>query len=325
MRAYLLSLALLSVLAVSLATLLEPWFQSWAGSRTKSDNILQVALGDSRRMFARHFFTKADVYFHNGYYPTIYDNKAGFEKAHVGEAVHDAQGEEEEMEDFLGKPRDWIDRLSRNFYPARHTHLGDSGCGHSCCQRAREHNGHDENCEHKDHGAGQDHGAEEPSKPGLEREVLPWFRLSAELDPQRIETYVIASYWLRTKLGQVNEAESFLREGLQSNPGDYELLFELGRIFHENRKDMNRARNVFELALKNWREREAAKPEPNIFLYLQILNQLALLEREQQNYPRAIEYYSALKEVSPNKASIQDWIDYLKTNGPPIAAPDLPR
>ncbi len=324
MRAYPLSLALLAVVAVSLSTTLEPWFQNWAGSRTKSDNLLQVALGDSRRLFARHFFTKADVYFHNGYYPTIYDSRAGFDKAHVGEAVHGHGGEEEAVEDFLGKPKDWIDRFGRNFYPARHTHLGDSGCGHSCCQRAREHKGHDENCDHKDHKEGHDHAAEASGPSGLEREVLPWFRLSAELDPQRIETYVIASYWLRTKLKQVDEAETFLREGLRANPGDYELLFELGRIFYEHRKDISRARNILELALKNWREREGAKPEPNLFLGVQILNQLALLEREQQNYPRAIEHYLLLKEVSPHKELVQAWIDYLKTNGPPIAAPALP-
>jgi tetratricopeptide (TPR) repeat protein len=325
MRAYLLSVALLAVLGVSLATTLEPWFQNWVGSRTKSNNLLQVALGDSRRLFARHFFTKADVYFHNGYYPTIYDNRAGFDKAHVGEAVHGHGEEEEEAEDFLGKPRDWIDRFSRHFFPARHTHLGDSGCGHSCCQRARAGNGHDENCEHKAHTEGHAHETEESSKPGLEREVLPWFRLSADLDPQRIETYVIASYWLRTKLHQVDEAEAFLREGLRANPGDYELLFELGRIFHENRMDVTRARNVLELAWRNWREREGAKPEPNRFLGVQILNQLALLEREQRNYARAIEHYAALKDLSPNKELVQAWIDYLKTNGPPIAAPAWPR
>jgi len=121
MRAYLLSLALLAVVAFSLATALEPWFQNWAGNRTRSNNVLQVALGDSRRLFAKHFYLKADAYFHNGYYPTIYDSTEGFAQAHVGGAAHGQGGEAEEAEDFLGKPRDWIDRLGRNFYPAQHT------------------------------------------------------------------------------------------------------------------------------------------------------------------------------------------------------------
>ena len=181
MRAYLLSIFLLVMVAFSLATTLEPWFQSWAGSRTQSDSMIQVALGDSRRMFARHFFTKADAYFHNGYYPTIYDSKEGFDKEHIAEDMHAEHSEEECAEDFLGKPKDWIDRFGRNFYPARHTHLGDAECGHSCCERAKDGKGHDENCEHKNHEGGHHDshdGEEHAAESGLEREILPWLRLS---------------------------------------------------------------------------------------------------------------------------------------------------
>ena len=96
MRAYLLSVFLLVMVAFSLATTLDPWFQSWAGSRTQSDNVLQVALGDSRRMFARHFFTKADAYFHKGFYPTIYDRKEGDDdKAHIAESAHGEHDDED--------------------------------------------------------------------------------------------------------------------------------------------------------------------------------------------------------------------------------------
>lgn len=344
MRAYLLSLFLLTLVAFSLATTVEPWFQSWAGSRTQSQNVIQVALGDSRKMFARHFFVKADAYFHNGYYPTVYDSKEGFDNEAIKGAEH-SHDEEKCAEDFLGKPRDWIDAFSRNFYPARHTHLGDSGCGHSCCQRAKEGKGHDENCEHKDHEKGHDHAHDaehdhdhdhdhahahdddghdhgdhehgQSGSEGLEREILPWLRLSAEMDPQRIETYTVAAFWLRTKLGAVDAAEQFLREGLRANPGDPDILFGLGSIYFENRKDMERARNVLELAFIQWREREARKPEPNKLLLGQILNQLGLLEREAGNYSRAVQHYTLLKQVSPSKQAVQEWIDYLQTNQPP--------
>ena len=32
-----------------------------------------------------------------------------------------------------------------------------------------------------------------------ERELLPWLKISAELDPQRVETYTVAAYWLRPR------------------------------------------------------------------------------------------------------------------------------
>jgi tetratricopeptide (TPR) repeat protein len=316
MRAYLLSLGLLAVMAFCLSATLEPWFHTWQGSRTQSANVVQVALGDSRRLFASHFFSKADAYFHNGYYPSIYYGKESVGGTHMANGVHQ-DGEQVEAEaDFLGAPKDWLDQFSRNFYPTRHSHLGDSKCADDCCDHAKAGQGHDENCEHKDHD--EDHHAESG---GAERELLPWLRLSAELDPQRAETYVVASYWLRSKLKKLNEAEQFLRLGLQANPGDPSILLELGRIYYEDRKNVSRGRNVLELALQSWRQREAGKPEPDRFLLIQILNHLALLEREQHNSAKAIEHLTVLKQVSPNPDRIQVWIDQLRTNAPAGKAP----
>ena len=309
MRVPCLWVLLLAVAAFSFSTALEPRFQEWEGDRHVSDNILQAALGDGRKLFAKHFYTKADVYFHNGYYPTIYDANEDFKKGCVAGGAHHA--EQEEMEDFLGPAKDWIDAFSRHFFPAHHTHLGETtGYG-------PEHDGDPDPDGDHDHHHGEGKASEQATGPGA-AEILPWLRLSAELDPQRVETYVVASYWLRNKLGKLDEAEQFLREGLQANPGDYEILFELGRIYYENREDVAHARNIWELALRRWQEREGGKSDPPLFAYGSILNNLAMLEREQNNYPRAIKYYTALKEISPNPANIQLWIDYLKTNGPPI-------
>jgi tetratricopeptide (TPR) repeat protein len=161
------------------------------------------------------------------------------------------------------------------------------------------------------HGEGEHHHEREEGSAGEEREILPWLRLSANLDPERPETYIIASFWLRSRLGKVNEAEQFLREGLRSNPGQYEILLELGHIYFENRKDPNRARNLWELALTNWREKESGKPSADIFPYARLLGNLAKLEEEQQNYSKAIAYLGQLKQVSPHPAEIQKWIDDL--------------
>jgi len=49
--------------------------------------------------------------------------------------------------------------------------------------------------------------------------MLPWLKLSAELDPQRADTYVVAAYWLRERLGKVDEAENFLRRRTAPHPG----------------------------------------------------------------------------------------------------------
>jgi hypothetical protein len=62
-----------------------------------SGSILKVLLGDSRRLFANHFFVQADVSFHSGYYPTIFDRtEAPKDSRHL--TVVEGSKEDEEHE-----------------------------------------------------------------------------------------------------------------------------------------------------------------------------------------------------------------------------------
>lgn len=278
-------LCLLFVGCFGLAARVELWRQNWSGNHAQSSSFLTVLLGDSRRLFANHFFEKADVYFHSGYYPTVFDKPlhetphlAGeamgqtpphFEE-HRSDAPHQEHGEEG---NFLGQPRDWIDGFGRHFFPSRHSHL---------------------------------------EKLGEEREILPWLRLSAELDPQRVETYVVAAFWLRTRLGRVDEAERFLRDGWSANRDSYEILFELGRVFDENHQDAARARNVWELALQKWNQRESGKAQPDGLAYLQITGHLARLEERQGNLAKAVSYLEMFQRLAPHPTAVQEQIDELK-------------
>lgn len=302
MRTHLLSLGLLGCLAFSLAAWLEPWHATWKGNRNKSANLLQTALGDGRKLFAKQVYAKADAYFHNGYYPSLFENTDDAKSGRLSQTAGLSKDQHDCGDDHIGKPRDWIDAFSRYFYPSHHSHLGEAKCGHDHDHAGSE---HCEHCEHCEHG-------ESDKKSGDEREILPWLRLSAELDPENVQTYVVCSYWLRGTLHKVDEAEQFLRMGLRNNPGDYELLFELGRIYNEDRNDPTRARNVWELGLQNWRRRETGKLEPNIFLGAQLLGQLTMLEEKQGHYARALEHLTALKAISPHKEAIQRWIDEMR-------------
>src|SRR5207237_4419055 len=126
----------------------------------------------------------------------------------------------------------------------------------------------------------------------------------AELDPQRIETYTVAAYWLRN-LGKLKEAEDFLREGWRNNPDSYEILFELGRLYAENNHDLARARNVWELALRKWTAQESTKKEPDNQKLEEIVLHLARLEENAGRLPRAIELLNIARRVSPNPEALQ--------------------
>ena len=173
---------------------------------------------------------------------------------------------------FLGPPRDWIERFGRHFLITEHVHLGG----------------------------------------GREREILPWLKLSAELDPQRVDTYTVAAYWLRHELGKPAEAEQFLREGLRNNPGSYEILFELGQLYYENSHDPDRARDLWELALRRWREREEKKKDPDRQSLEEITINLARLEEKTGNLSRAIDYLQMAAKAPPNSQVLQTQVAELQ-------------
>jgi len=290
---------LLLTCAFTLATVLQQRTALWS-PRSEAGSLLKVLLGDGRSLFADFFARKADISFHSGYYPSIFDRtkapkdtrhmtaaEAHEEADHKGdehaaqsapaehpeEAGHDDhEGDaHEQAMNFLGKPRDIFEKFGRNFMITKHAHM----------------------------------------EGGDAREILPWLKIAADLDPHRIETYTVASYWLRKRLDKAKEAEQFLRDGLKENPDSFEILTELGSVYYENLKDPARARNVWELAIKKWEAQEPIAKEPDTFSLTQILVRLALLEETDGNYTKAIDHLKRVKGLSPVPEAIQKQIDEL--------------
>ncbi len=262
----------------TLATSIAPRASAWS-SHAKSNNVFGMLFGDGRRMFANEFFTMADVYFHSGYYPSIFDLRQEGTKEIVAESHgHTDSPDDELKEDFLGKPKDWIDRFGRNFRITEHTHLEHSH----------------------------------------EREILPWLRLAADMDPQMIQTYTVGAYFMCQHLDEPKEAEAFLREGLRNNPGNYQILFGLGRIYFGSYHDTDRARNVWQLALNCFMKQTPELQKENKIGFDEITVNLANLERDAGNYAAAINWFQAAQKVSPAPGALQLQIDELKAK---MAAP----
>jgi tetratricopeptide (TPR) repeat protein len=306
LRTYLLLTALL-VICIGAAARLEPQFQymrlsddrkHWIMdphtdmnvkllhlSRANGD-FFNVALGDSRRMFANSFYVKADEYYHSGYYPSIFDDNTAFQTTHMaadtGAVSSKNSGDEH---GFLGPTRNWIDAFGRHFFPDRHTHL-DTG------------------------------GADDLSGSSEVREILPWLKLSADLDPDNVQTYTVTAFWLRERMNNPAEAEAVLHEGLRNCPGSYDILFELGRLYYESYHDRARARNVWEEAARQWTKTYAhLSPEDQKDSHLvmeQITTHLAKLEEDAGNLPKAIEWLQEAQKVSETPDVIQKDIDQAK-------------
>jgi len=272
-------LILLLECCFSLAAWLEPRHAAKVNANEPTHSVLASLLGDGRKMAADYFAVQADVYFHSGYYPSIFD-EARAQEEQASDISHPEEGNEKEEKGYMGEPRDWIDRFSRHFRPSRHMHLSGNAVG----------------------------------------EMLPWLKLSAELDPQRIQTYIVTAYWLREGLGKSAEATDFIRDGLKANPHSPDLLFVLGQIYLEDRKDYARAKIILIAARKEWHKRDDSKPavskngeETKDYLLLdRILSGLVKEEEAVGNLDEAVRYLQELKPDSGDPQAVQKRIDELQ-------------
>jgi tetratricopeptide (TPR) repeat protein len=185
---------------------------------------------------------------------------------------------------FMGPPRDILESFGRNFMPSRHTHLDEGGAEGTNATDLGETAG------------------------GAVREILPWLQISAELDPNRIETYTVTAYWLRRRMGRVAEAEQFLRQGLRANPYNPALLFELGRIYAEDKKDDTRAQNIWELGVTKLDAQKTPRTDQDDFTLQQLTLYLARLEEKQGHWDQAVQWLEQEKTVSPNPPEIEKQI-----------------
>ncbi len=141
------------------------------------------------------------------------------------------------------------------------------------------------------------------------REILPWLKLSAKLDPDNVQTYTVTAYWLRIRMHKDKEAEQVLREGLRNNPQSYEILFELGRLYDESYHDAGRARNVWELAVRYWLKLPSEEQKENKLIFEQITTHLGQLEDKAGNFSQALNWYQAAQKVSLTPDDVQKLID----------------
>lgn len=280
-------LSLLGTGALCLAPILDPWSSRLDTDR--SGSVLAQLLGDGRRLFANHFFAKADAYFHRGVYPSIFDAPrtenhmaSGGDEDQPDPGHHHDHAEEAAGAGSPARPTDWIARLNDHLKPSVHDELE-----------------------------------------GLDtREILPWLKVSAELDPSNVQNFTVTAYWLRVRLNRIDEAEQFLREGLRYNPGNPEILFELGVLRLEGRKDPEGAANLLEQALRGWQTRETGKKQPDTATGAGILIRLARISEAQGRLPQAMGYLQQLRDLTPDPATIDQQIAELRGKlGTPAPAP----
>ena len=144
------------------------------------------------------------------------------------------------------------------------------------------------------------------------REILPWLKLSAEMDPKKIDTYITAAYWLRTRLNLPDEAEQFLRQGLSANPDSYEIPLELGRVYFYNKKSPEVARVLWAEALRKWRQQQRAGKNPDPNGQEEILGEIVRYDEQKGDLKQLLADLEELKAHSVGTGSLEKYIEEVK-------------
>jgi tetratricopeptide (TPR) repeat protein len=140
-----------------------------------------------------------------------------------------------------------------------------------------------------------------------EKELLPWMLYSAKLNPKNEKAYVIGGYWLAMRLKKVDEAISFLHEGIRNNPESWEIYLMLGEIYLVTLKDYQNARIYFEKAKDLAENKKADK-----FDIRSIYSFLAEAYDKTGDPEKAFNLYTRLLKYFPEDDSISKRAYYFK-------------
>jgi len=153
-----------------------------------------------------------------------------------------------------------------------------------------------------------------PRERGI-HEIMPWLRFATAVDPDNVEAFVTAAYWLAGQGGRPDVAEQVLREAQQLHPRDYRIYQERGRIYLLQRKGPEAAR-AFDAALLLWpsgldSEEDAVRSDLG-----QIIAYRAFLCEVEGNEDRALELFKRAAAMFPDNKALRRRVSALEQGEP---------
>jgi len=140
-----------------------------------------------------------------------------------------------------------------------------------------------------------------------EKEVVPWLYYSVKLNPHNIEAYVIGAYWVGSRLGKVDEALKFLREGMKYNPNAWQIYSEMGNLYFTEKQDYPQSIRFYSKAELLMNEENCDK-----FDMSHVLTFLGASYEKTGRADKAIEYYRKDLRLFPTHEGLIKRINNLE-------------
>jgi tetratricopeptide (TPR) repeat protein len=152
------------------------------------------------------------------------------------------------------------------------------------------------------------------------REIMPWLDLTTRIDPQNLDGYLVAAFWLAGEAKRPDLALEVLNRAQQNIPFSYDVQLERGRLYLRT-GDRAMALQAFDAALRFW-ERAADSEDPNHLLdKAEALLYRALLREEAGNIADAAADLRDMLAVAPDRTAFRPRLAHLEKGEPaePVA------
>jgi tetratricopeptide (TPR) repeat protein len=154
------------------------------------------------------------------------------------------------------------------------------------------------------------------------KEIMPWLWLSAEANPDEVETWLIAAFWLASEVAQPDLAEKVLLSSQQVVGANYKIKLELGRLcLKQNR--IKEAERYFDAGLALWpgkynpEDPETKNDKAKLLVYR------AFLYEHSGKPAQAINVLNQALAIFPEREHLRKWIKELETGSATTSGKDI--
>jgi len=145
------------------------------------------------------------------------------------------------------------------------------------------------------------------------RDIMPWLRLSTQIEPQNVEAYLVTAFWLG-QMGERKAARDVLAEARKNNPFADEIALEEGRLSLKE-QDYGRAHASFTRCLALL-DRAGGTNDEALYDQRAALLYKGAIEEMRHDTASAVRTYARLLELNPGDLHIRARYERLRAGGP---------
>ncbi len=142
-------------------------------------------------------------------------------------------------------------------------------------------------------------------------EILPWLRAATRMDPNNVEAYLTAAFWLDGTIHRPDIAEALLREAQSNNPRDYRIINARARMLFGTGED-RKAAMLLDAALRFWPGGQNPEDEQSRLDLAQMLSYRAFLCEMGGEQERALDLFRKALLAMPGNKAIEERVAALE-------------